>query len=309
MKKNKRFIQLSRNKAQSNILKVVILSFLLIASSCSPRVINFRDVFFYDYILDFDNVFWFKDKEYTIFIEPREVNQMPIPIKRYLLEIDIIYKTRICEVLYQYNGRAKLDGWHFFIKKKKYSINDHSSALEPRYEAKIKSFPAKGMAKLTWFSRIWFRIGPFKILKGNETEGKAADDLAMLKYLSQMVWYPTAFLNDNLQWSPVFSNGEIDQNKIQVSLAEGDLTAKGTITFDPETSLPVLFEAQVTKEITEEYEIEKYKVSYHNYQKVDEYVLPKKCIVQAEDKKQRNITIPMHLKGFVKPEAKHFMQH
>ena len=49
---------------------------------------------------------------------------------------------------------------------------------------------------------------------------------SLMRYLNEMVWFPTAFLGPNITWSA------IDERSAQVSITDHGLTATATMRFD-----------------------------------------------------------------------------
>jgi hypothetical protein len=52
------------------------------------------------------------------------------------------------------------------------------------------------------------------------------DQGAMMRYLSEMIWFPTAFLGDNVSFEPV------DDRSARVTLTDGGRAASATMVFD-----------------------------------------------------------------------------
>jgi hypothetical protein len=62
-------------------------------------------------------------------------------------------------------------------------------------------------------------------------EGEEMDQGAMMRYLSEMIWFPTAFLGDNISFQPM------DDKSAQVTLADHGRSVTGTMYFDEEGRL------------------------------------------------------------------------
>lgn len=58
--------------------------------------------------------------------------------------------------------------------------------------------------------------------------GPEMDQGAMIRYLSEMIWFPTAFLGDNVTWEP------IDDDSARVTLTDGGKSVFATVYFDEE---------------------------------------------------------------------------
>jgi Family of unknown function (DUF6544) len=64
-----------------------------------------------------------------------------------------------------------------------------------------------------------------------DANGKEFDQGEMVRYLSEMIWFPSAFLEDNVSFEAV------DAKSAHVILTHGGRTASGTLFFDPEGRL------------------------------------------------------------------------
>lgn len=96
------------------------------------------------------------------------------------------------------------------------------------------------------------RVGPLPVIRGCDSylgghghmdiraaslvrivdeTGDEMDQASLLRYLSEMVWFPMAFLAPNVWFEA------IDDHRARVSLRHGERTASGTMTFDDEGRL------------------------------------------------------------------------
>jgi hypothetical protein len=64
-----------------------------------------------------------------------------------------------------------------------------------------------------------------------DATGKEMDQGEMMRYLSEMMWFPSAFLEDNVSFEPV------DARSARVTLTDQGRTATGTLFFDAEGRL------------------------------------------------------------------------
>jgi hypothetical protein len=64
-----------------------------------------------------------------------------------------------------------------------------------------------------------------------DASGPEMDQASLLRHLSEMPWFPSAFLRERVTWAAV------DDATVRVSIVDGDLRATGTLTIDPEGRL------------------------------------------------------------------------
>jgi hypothetical protein len=61
-----------------------------------------------------------------------------------------------------------------------------------------------------------------------DSRGEEMDQGSMMHYLSEMIWFPTVFLAENVSFELV------DENSARVTLTDGGRSATGTMYFDQE---------------------------------------------------------------------------
>ena len=64
-----------------------------------------------------------------------------------------------------------------------------------------------------------------------DAAGPEVDQAALMRHLSEMPWFPSAFLRERVSWEA------IDEATVRVSITDGDRSASGTLTIDPEGRL------------------------------------------------------------------------
>jgi hypothetical protein len=64
-----------------------------------------------------------------------------------------------------------------------------------------------------------------------DASGAEMDQSSMMRYLSEMIWFPTAFLGDNISFAA------IDAGSAQVTLTDHGRSVSGTLYFDTEGRL------------------------------------------------------------------------
>lgn len=64
-----------------------------------------------------------------------------------------------------------------------------------------------------------------------DTRGDELDQAAMIRYLSEMVWFPTAFLGVNISWK------DVDDNSAEVTFSDFGNSVSGRVHFDDEGRL------------------------------------------------------------------------
>jgi hypothetical protein len=81
-----------------------------------------------------------------------------------------------------------------------------------------------------------------------DAEGPEMDQASLVRHLSEMPWFPSAFLRDRVSWEAV------DDETVKVSLQDGPLTAIGTLTIDPDGRL-LEFRAERARQVGDGFEL------------------------------------------------------
>ncbi len=82
-------------------------------------------------------------------------------------------------------------------------------------------------------------------------QGKEINQGAMLRYLAELQWFPSAALSDYLIWE------EIDANSAKVTMTYGGMTASGVFTFDADGN-PVKFIASRYRDVNGKYVLQEW---------------------------------------------------
>jgi hypothetical protein len=152
---------------------------------------------------------------------------LPEPVRRYLSYTGVVGRPFVGTVRLAQVGRMQPNpGQPWFPL----SAEEHYSVRPPGF---------------VWDAAL--RLGPFPLVRARDTyrEGagnmliKAAgvfpiadvvgpemDQGSMMRYLSEMIWFPTAFLGDNVSFEPV------DDRSARVTLTDRGRTASATMFFD-----------------------------------------------------------------------------
>jgi len=91
------------------------------------------------------------------------------------------------------------------------------------------------------------------------SRGPQIDQGTLLRYLGEMVWFPTAFLGENIRWQSV------DGNTAQVELTDGSQTVSARMSFDV-TGRPTNFNARRYREQNGAYELHSWSVPMTDFE-------------------------------------------
>jgi hypothetical protein len=100
-----------------------------------------------------------------------------------------------------------------------------------------------------------------------DASGPEMDDASLLRHLSEMPWFPSAFLRANVAWEA------IDDAHVRVTLADGDRRATGVLEIDAEGRL-VAFRAERHAMVGTGFELRPWTAPTHAYGEFEGLRLP-----------------------------------
>ena len=102
-----------------------------------------------------------------------------------------------------------------------------------------------------------------------DASGPEMDQASLLRHLSEMPWFPSAFLRERVTWEA------IDDSTVRVSIADGDLRATGTLEIDAEGRL-VAFRSERHAMVGKGFELRPWTAPTHAYGELEGLRLPVK---------------------------------
>jgi hypothetical protein len=105
-----------------------------------------------------------------------------------------------------------------------------------------------------------------------EEEGKNIDQGVMVRYLSEIIWFPSAALNNYISWK------EIDPLRIEATFTYNELSVSGIFTFNGK-GMPASFQAQRYYDKTGSPETWFISIDENSFRKFNTYFIPTKASV------------------------------
>jgi hypothetical protein len=193
---------------------------------------------------------------------------LPEPVQRYLRYTGIVGKPVIRTVHLTQRGTMRpsvAGGWIPLEAEQFYTVQppgfvwDGSLHVGPLPLARARDRYADGRG-----SMLVRAGGLFPVV---DATGEEMDQGSMMRYLSEMIWFPTAFLGANISFAA------IDARSAQVTLTDHGRTATGTLHFDAE-GRPTGFEAQRYRMVGSEYELATWWAPVNEYGELAGLQLP-----------------------------------
>ena len=166
------------------------------------------------------------------FINEAMLDGLPEPVQRYLRYTGVVGRPFVRRVRLRQNGRMLLASRTPWIPLK----------AEQWYSVRPPGFVWYATLHLGLVpivrARDMYRNGEGRMLikaaslvTVADAKGKEFDQGEMVRYLSEMIWFPSAFLEDNVSFEAV------DARSARVILTDGGRTATGTLFFDADGRL------------------------------------------------------------------------
>ena len=157
---------------------------------------------------------------------------LPEPVRRNLHYTGVIGKPRIRTVSLKQKGFFRLKpGKNWLpVRGTQYFTTEPPGFI---WQAKIKMNPLLWISGEDTYSRgkgnMKMKLWSFS--KFSDVSGPKLDQGTMLRYLSEIIWFPTAYLSNYLEWGPV------DSDTSQVTMKYGGVTASALLSYDHEGRL------------------------------------------------------------------------
>ncbi|AEB29293.1 hypothetical protein CAR_c05960 [Carnobacterium sp. 17-4] len=100
-----------------------------------------------------------------------------------------------------------------------------------------------------------------------DSEGKEINQGTLLRYLAEMVWFPTAALNNYIIWN------EIDDNNAQATMTYKGVTASGLFSFNDKGEV-IKFEAERYGEFDKRFKLEVWSIFLRDYKAFEGIMIP-----------------------------------
>jgi hypothetical protein len=156
-----------------------------------------------------------------------DINALPEPVQRYLIYTQIVGKPRIRTVSLKQRGyfRQKQNQKWLPLRAVQYFTLDPPGfvwygSLSPAPLVSITGTDVfcNGKGRMVIKLLSLFRIA--------DASGPEVDQGELLRYLGEMVWFPTACLNDFIRWHSV------DSRSARATITTGGITASGVFHFN-----------------------------------------------------------------------------
>jgi hypothetical protein len=154
---------------------------------------------------------------------------LPEPVQRYLRYSGVVGKPLVKTVRLKQRGRIRENPeqpWMAYTAEQYYSVSPPafiwraSTSLAGLPLVRIRDRYEGGEG------HMWVSLdGLYSIV---DAKGAAMDHASLMRYLNEMMWFPSSFLGENVTWEP------LDNHSARVTLTDNGLSASAILYFDEE---------------------------------------------------------------------------
>jgi hypothetical protein len=170
-------------------------------------------------------------------ITEEDIKVLPEPVRKYLRFTGAVGKERVQTVRLKQKGSFRQGDrpWMSFTAEQYYTTNPPAFI----WVANMKTFPlvsVKGRdMNFEGKGNMVIKIPPFVTIA--DARGQEIDQGTLVRYLNEIMWFPSAYLSDYISWEA------IDSNRAKATITFGGNTTFAILYFDDEGKM-VNFEAQ-----------------------------------------------------------------
>lgn len=155
------------------------------------------------------------------------LEDLPEPVQRYLAYSGVVGKPIVRTVHLKQVGRIRQDAqkpWMAFVADEYYTVAPPAFIWNAKAKAaglplvRVRDKYANGSGNML------VKLGG--ILNMVDAKGVEIDQGSMMRYFNEMMWFPTAFLGDNVSWKA------IDDNSAEVTFSDSGKSVNAKMYFD-----------------------------------------------------------------------------
>ncbi|MCR4399299.1 MAG: hypothetical protein QHH05_03330 [Syntrophomonadaceae bacterium] len=201
-------------------------------------------------------------------IGEEELAQLPPPVQRYLRFSGVIRRPRVAGLRLQQSGEFRLGPdkkWMPFTAEQFYRVDPPGFAwyarmrMTPGLPIRVEDRYAQGRGSV--------RASLLGVIPMARGLGPEIDQAALLRYLNEMMWFPTALLQHRVTWEA------IDDVSARATITDGDTSVSGVFHFDGQGRL-VNFVAQRYRMVNGGFSLDTWSTPILEYAEFDGFRLP-----------------------------------
>lgn len=168
-------------------------------------------------------------------VEEVEIGDVPEIVWKYYNFAGVFGKKKVSRIKVKLKGHvrnAENESWKPFTSEQYYTVDPIGYIWSKK--TYIGKFPITIMYEKLGELMGYMAYKVLGVFKSFEHSGRAVNEAAVLKYLSDILWFPTAFVHDDIKWE------EVDENAARAIITKGNITRSALFYFNNE-GMPVNF--------------------------------------------------------------------
>ena len=197
-----------------------------------------------------------------------QVRGLPEPMQRYLRYAGVVGKESIQTVRLKQQGCMRTQPgqrWMPLVAEQDFTTNPPAFA----WRATVRLFPPVSISAIDEFSEGHgsMRIKLLSLIPMGNAQGPEMDQGELQRYLGEMIWFPTVWLAENIEWQA------IDANSVQATIRQREVTASVTLHINEQGQL-ISVTAQRYMAQGKHYQLAPWSVQAGEYQEADGMRIP-----------------------------------
>ena len=218
-------------------------------------------------------VFTRHQEQKQVIVTEEMLQKLPEPVRRYLEYTGIVGKPIVQKVRIKQIGKIRKDAtqpWMNFEAKQYYSVNPPSFVWIAYM--KIFGLPLIRVRDYYMEGRGNILVKALSLFTIADSGGEKLDQGAMMRYLNEMMWFPSAFLGKNISFE------SIDASLVRVTLRDMDKSVTATMYFDEEGKLTNFIALRYRDMGKNKFELESWSTPIRGYGEFEGLRLPIKGV-------------------------------
>lgn len=187
------------------------------------------------------------------------LNELPTPVQRYMTYTGVIGSPWIDTVRLKQVGKFRQGRdrpWMRVTAEEFYTTNPPSLIWNARFKvAGLPLLRAKDRYESGHGHMFGKLAGIFTVF---DVRGEQLDQATMIRYLNEIMWFPTAFLGENIRWE------DVDSDSAQVTFIDHGKSVSGRMFFDSDGRL-INFTTMRYREIDGDFSLEPWSTPILDY--------------------------------------------
>ena len=220
---------------------------------------------------EIDKVFTQHQEQKQVIVTEEMLQKLPDPVKRYLVYTGVIGKPIVQTVRLKQVGKIRKDTeqpWMNFEAKEYYSVSPPCFVWIAYM--RIFGLPLVRVRDFYMEGRGNILVKVLSLFTVANSAGKEMNQGAMMRYLNEMMWFPSAFLGENVSFE------SIDANSARVTLRDTGKSVTAIMYFDDEGKLTNFTAPRYRDMGSNKFELENWSTPIREYGEFEGLKLPLK---------------------------------